>query len=87
MFENLSGQHQRRPGQPPTYVESLNHLKEAQHESESPKTYCETPKNHHLPLTRHQEESLKLPYSPYGAGDGQNHFYHPDYRGTYMFYS
>ncbi|KAJ8711754.1 hypothetical protein PYW08_008708 [Mythimna loreyi] len=71
---------QTRTGLPPTYVESLNHLKENQHGSESPKLYCETPKNH-MGHMRHQEEALKAQFSPYGAGDGQNHYFQQDYRG------
>ncbi|XP_049885424.1 girdin [Pectinophora gossypiella] len=74
------GQKQIRTGMPPTYVESLNHLKE-QHNAPSPNLYSETPKNNHMPHIRHQEDAVKLPYSPYGAGDGQNHYYHQDYRG------
>ncbi|XP_026735819.1 myosin-11-like isoform X1 [Trichoplusia ni] len=70
---------QTRTGLPPTYVESLNHLKENQHCSDSPK-YCETPKNHTAHL-RHQEDALKTQFSPYGAGDGQNHYFQQDYRG------
>lgn len=66
-----------RAGLPPTYVESLNHLKEIQLNSESPK-YCETPKNH-ITHTRLQEEAT---FSPYGGGD-QNHYYHQQYRGMY----
>ncbi|KAJ2954789.1 hypothetical protein O0L34_g3094 [Tuta absoluta] len=73
------GQKHSRPV-PPTYMESLNHLKD-QHNSESPKPYCETPKSHVPPHIRHQEDSGKLPYSPYAAGDAQNHFYHQEYRG------
>ncbi|CAG4965992.1 unnamed protein product [Parnassius apollo] len=70
---------QPRSGLPPTYSESLNHLKEAS--SDSPKTYCETPKNHHI-LHAHHDEAVKMkPFSPYGAGDAQNHFFHQDYRG------
>ncbi|CAB3233435.1 unnamed protein product [Arctia plantaginis] len=68
-----------RTGLPPTYVESLNHLKE-QHGSESPKLYCETPKNH-MGHMRHQEEVIKAQFGPYGAGDGQNHYYPQEYRG------
>ncbi|CAH0731881.1 unnamed protein product, partial [Brenthis ino] len=73
-------QHPIRTGLPPTYVESLNHLKEIQHTSESPKPYCETPKTH-LQSLRTQEDGLKLGYSPYGAGDGQNHYFHQEFRG------
>lgn len=61
-------------------MESLNHLKEIQHTSESPKPYCETPKTH-LQSLRTQEDGMKLPYSPYGAGDGQNHYFHQEFRG------
>lgn len=73
---------QTRTGLPPTYVESLNHLKENQHCSDSPK-YCETPKNHTAHL-RHQEDALKTQFSPYGAGDGQNHYFQQDYRGNIL---
>jgi hypothetical protein len=60
---------------PPTYVESVNHLKE----QDTPKAFCETSKNHtHLRL---HEDPLKLTYSPYGAGDGQNHHFQKDSRG------
>lgn len=69
-----------RTGLPPTYVESLNHLKE-QHGSESPKLYCETPKNH-MGHVRHPEEVIKAQFGPYGAGDGQNHYYPQEYRGN-----
>ncbi|KPJ21132.1 hypothetical protein RR48_00235, partial [Papilio machaon] len=70
-------QGQPRTGLPPTYIESLNHLKEAT--NDSPKAYCDTPKSH---ITHaHHEEGIKSPYSPYGGGDGQNHFFHQDYRG------
>ncbi|XP_048478101.1 putative leucine-rich repeat-containing protein DDB_G0290503 [Plutella xylostella] len=69
----------QRPGLP-TYIESLNHLKEA-HNAESPKPYCETPKNHHSPLMMLQEEPVKLNFSPYGAGDGQNHYCQQELRG------
>ncbi|XP_034836032.1 uncharacterized protein [Maniola hyperantus] len=73
-------QHPIRTGLPPTYVESLNHLKEIQHASEPSKPFCETPKNH-LHHLRSMEDPIKLPYSPYGAGDGQNHYYNQEYRG------
>ncbi|CAH2095338.1 unnamed protein product [Euphydryas editha] len=72
--------HPSRTGLPPTYVESLNHLKESQHGSDSPKLYCETPKNH-LQHMRSHDEAMKQPYSPYGAGDGQNHYFNQDFRG------
>ncbi|XP_035453203.2 myosin-11 [Spodoptera frugiperda] len=75
-----NGVQQTRTGLPPTYVESLNHLKENQHGSESPKLYCETPKNH-VGHMRHQEEALKAQFSPYGAGDGQNHYFQQEFRG------
>ncbi|XP_041982798.1 intracellular protein transport protein USO1-like [Aricia agestis] len=73
---NLSGNHTIggpktngvRVGQPPTYNESLNHQF-----SESPK-YYETPKNH-IPHLRSPDD-LKLPYSPYAAGDGHNFYPH-----------
>lgn len=77
-------QHVVRTGLPPTYVESLNHLKETQHTSESPKPYCETPKSH-LQNLRNQEDNPKMPYTSYGAGDGQNNYLHQDFRGTYKF--
>ncbi|CAK1593904.1 unnamed protein product [Parnassius mnemosyne] len=64
---------------PPTYIESLNHLKEAS--SDSPKAYCETPKNHHILQAHHDEPVKMMTFSPYGAGDAQNHFFHQDYRG------
>ncbi|XP_013186245.2 protein Hook homolog 3 [Amyelois transitella] len=64
-----------RSGQPPTYVESLNHLKE-QHALESPKPYCETPKNH-ISHMRQAEEHLKHQFSPFGAGD----YFQQDFRG------
>lgn len=64
----------------PTYVESLNHLKDMHHISESPKHYCETP---HL---RQQEEVMKIPFNPHGAGDGQNNFFHQEYRGDELMY-
>ncbi|XP_072933382.1 uncharacterized protein [Epargyreus clarus] len=70
-----------RTGLPPTYVESLNHLKEGQPICESPKLYCETPKNHHGLHSRHQEEPVKLPFNPYAAGDAQNHYFHQEFRG------
>ncbi|XP_059051808.1 centrosomal protein of 152 kDa isoform X2 [Achroia grisella] len=70
---------QPRTGLLPTYVESLNHLKE-QHTPESPKLYCGTPKNH-MAQMRHQDDPLKLPFSPYGAGDGQNYCFQQDVRG------
>ncbi|XP_026761573.2 centrosomal protein of 152 kDa [Galleria mellonella] len=70
---------QTRTGMLPTYIESLNHLKE-QHTPDSPKLYCETPKNH-MAQIRHQEDPLKLPFSPYGAGDGQNYYFQHDIRG------
>ncbi|XP_028176619.1 centrosomal protein of 152 kDa-like [Ostrinia furnacalis] len=73
-----NGNQHTRTGLPPTYVESLNHLKE----QETPKAYRETPKNH-MHHIRHQEEPMKLPFSPYGAGDGQNHFFQQDFRGQY----
>ncbi|XP_063896974.1 myosin-6 [Helicoverpa armigera] len=75
-----NGVQQPRTGLPPTYVESLNHLKENQHGSESPKMYCETPKNH-MGHMRMQEEALKAQFSPYGAGDGQNHYFQQEFRG------
>ncbi|RVE45416.1 hypothetical protein evm_009934 [Chilo suppressalis] len=68
------GQQNARTGLPPTYVESLNHLKE----QDTPKAYCETPKSNSQ--LRQQEEPLKLPFSPYGAGDGQNHYFQPEFR-------
>lgn len=72
---------QIRTGLPPTYVESLNHLKENQHNSESPKLYCETPKSN-MGHMRQQEDGIKVHhYSPYGAGDGQNHYFQQEYRG------
>ncbi|KAM3961122.1 LOW QUALITY PROTEIN: chromosome segregation ATPase asterless [Aphomia sociella] len=64
---------QQRTGMLPTYVESINHLKE-QHTPDSPKLYCETPKNN-IAQMRHQDEPMKLLYSPYGAGDGQNYYF------------
>ncbi|CAG9793262.1 unnamed protein product [Diatraea saccharalis] len=64
-----------RSGLPPTYVESLHHLKE----QDTPKAYCETPKSN--PHMRQQEEPLKLPFSPYGAGDAQNHYFQHESRG------
>ena len=76
-------QHAVRSGLPPTYVESLNHIKENQHIPESPKQYSETPKNH-LQNLRNQEGAAKMPYSPYGAGDGQNHYFHQDFRGIIL---
>lgn len=82
MFYVTSGQQPTRSGLPPTYVESLNHLKEVHLNSDTPK-YCETPK-HPSPHTRLQEEAMKLTFSPYGAGDGQNHYYHQEYRGGCM---
>ncbi|XP_075984478.1 uncharacterized protein LOC142982064 [Anticarsia gemmatalis] len=78
--QQSNGVQQTRTGLPPTYVESLTHLKENQHESESPKMYCDTPKNH-MGHMRHDTESLKAQFSPYGAGDGQNHYYQQEYRG------
>lgn len=68
----------KKAGLPPTYVESLNHLKE-NHQVETPKTYIETPKHHNM-SPMHQEEPMKLPFSPYGAGDGQNNYYQQDFR-------
>ncbi|XP_047988856.1 uncharacterized protein LOC125228359 [Leguminivora glycinivorella] len=68
-----------RAGLPPSYVDSLNHLKELQHTRDSPNIH-ETPKNRHTP-THHHEDPVKLQFSPYGAGDGQNHFYQQEYRG------
>lgn len=65
---------------PPTYVESLNHLKDIQHNIDMSKPYCETPKSH-LQYIRSHEDGMGIPFSPYGAGDGQNHYYHQDYRG------
>ncbi|OWR41620.1 hypothetical protein KGM_204970 [Danaus plexippus plexippus] len=64
---------------PPTYVESLNHLKDIQHNIDMSKPYCETPKSH-LQYIRSHEDGMGIPFSPYGAGDGQNHYYHQDYR-------
>ncbi|CAK1545587.1 unnamed protein product [Leptosia nina] len=58
----------------PTYSESINHLKDVLPMSNSQKMYCDTPKSH-LQHIRHQEEPVKLQYSPYGAGDAQNHYY------------
>lgn len=81
--------HPSRAGLPPTYVESLNHLKESQHGSDSPKPYCETPKNH-IQHMRIHEDALKQPFSPFGAGDGQNHYFNQDFRGMpcliYMYF-
>ncbi|XP_063380221.1 myosin-9-like [Cydia fagiglandana] len=68
-----------RTGLPPSYVDSLNHLKELQHTRDSPNIH-ETPKNRHTPI-QHHEDPVKLPFSPYGAGDGQNHYYQQEYRG------
>ncbi|KAJ0172223.1 hypothetical protein K1T71_012196 [Dendrolimus kikuchii] len=70
-----------KSGLPPTYVESLNHLKE-NHRSESPKVYCETPKNHMTHIR--QEENMKLQFNPYGAGDGQNNYYQQDFRAGHL---
>ncbi|XP_047537466.1 putative leucine-rich repeat-containing protein DDB_G0290503 [Vanessa atalanta] len=72
--------HPARTGLPPTYVESLNHLKETQHGSDSPKHFHETPKNN-LQHLRGHEDVMKCAYSPYGAGDGQNHYFNQDVRG------
>ncbi|KAL0819009.1 hypothetical protein ABMA28_008294 [Loxostege sticticalis] len=72
-----NGNQHTRSGLPPTYVESLNHLKE----QDTPKSYRETPKNHMHHIR--QEEPIKLPFSPYGAGDGQNHYFQQDFRGQY----
>ncbi|KAH9631985.1 hypothetical protein HF086_016545 [Spodoptera exigua] len=74
-----NGVKQTRTGLPPTYVESLNHLKENQC-AESPKLYCETPKNHVVQM-RHPDDALKAQFSPYGAGDGQNHYFQQEFRG------
>ncbi|XP_061728224.1 GRIP and coiled-coil domain-containing protein 2-like [Cydia pomonella] len=68
-----------RTGLPPSYVDSLNHLKELQHARDSPNIH-ETPKNRHTPV-QHHEDPVKLQFSPYGAGDGQNHYYQQEYRG------
>lgn len=73
---------QTRSGLPPTYVESLTHLKDTHHGSESPKQFSETPKNH-VSHIRHQEEALKMQFSPYGAGDGQNNYFQQDYKGHF----
>lgn len=75
----LTAQLQPRSGLPPTYIESLNHLKEAS--SDSPKAYCDTPKNHQM---THHDDPVKMPFSPYGGGDGQNNFFHQEYRGMCM---
>ncbi|CAH2054469.1 unnamed protein product, partial [Iphiclides podalirius] len=69
-------QTQPRSGLPPTYIESLNHLKEIT--SDSPKVYCDTPKSHHM---THHDDPVKMTFSPYGAGDGQNNIFHQEYRG------
>ncbi|XP_063375076.1 myosin-9 isoform X2 [Cydia amplana] len=68
-----------RTGLPPSYVDSLNHLKELQHTRDSPNIH-ETPKNRHTPV-QHHEDPVKLQFSPYGAGDGQNHYYQQEYMG------
>ncbi|XP_068619613.1 putative leucine-rich repeat-containing protein DDB_G0290503 [Battus philenor] len=68
---------QGRSGLPPTYIESLNHLKEAS-SPDLPKAYCDTPKTHHI---THHNDAIKMPFSPYAAGDGQNNFFHQDYIG------
>ncbi|CAF4920578.1 unnamed protein product [Pieris macdunnoughi] len=59
----------------PTYTESINTFKEGMPLSHSTKLYCDTPKSHHIQHMRNQDEPVKLQYSPYGAGDGQNHYY------------
>ncbi|XP_045504125.1 intracellular protein transport protein USO1 [Colias croceus] len=70
-----NGKQHTKTGLLPTYTESLNHLKEVLPVSDSPKVYCETPKSHIIQHLRHQEDPIKLQYSPYGAGDAQNHYF------------
>ncbi|KAL4702718.1 hypothetical protein ACJJTC_011583 [Scirpophaga incertulas] len=71
---NGGGQTHTRVGMPPTYIESQHHLKG----QEALKAYCDTPKS--IPHLMLQEEPMKLNFSPYGAGDGQNHYYQQDCR-------
>lgn len=68
----------------PTYNESINTLKDVMPLSHSTKLYSDTPKSHHIQHMRNQDEPVKLHYSPYAAGDAQNHYY-PEARGEISF--
>ncbi|KAI8437618.1 hypothetical protein MSG28_011877 [Choristoneura fumiferana] len=68
-----------KSGLPPSYVDSLNHLKEL-HTRDSPNIY-ETPKSRHSPVQHDEPVKLQYNMGPYGAGDGQNHFFQQEYRG------